>query len=61
MQFFSYYFTLVLPVISTRKTAYLFNGRNILDHSQIKEIGFDTHAIGMKERGSRQKAEGSKQ
>jgi len=39
---------LVLPVISTRKTAYLFNGRNILDHSKIQEIGFDVHAIGMR-------------
>ncbi|MBU0557979.1 MAG: hypothetical protein KJ799_16870 [Bacteroidetes bacterium] len=30
-----------------RKPAHLFDGRNILDHSQLKEIGFDTHAIGI--------------
>ncbi len=31
---------------SMRKPAHLYDGRNILDHSKIKEIGFDTHVIG---------------
>ncbi len=29
-----------------KKPAHLYDGRNILDHSKIKEIGFDTHVIG---------------
>jgi UDPglucose 6-dehydrogenase len=29
-----------------RKPAHLYDGRNILDHSKIKEIGFDTHTVG---------------
>jgi UDPglucose 6-dehydrogenase len=29
-----------------RKPAFLFDGRNILDHAKIKEIGFEVHAIG---------------
>ena len=28
------------------KPAFLFDGRNILDHKALKEIGFDVHAIG---------------
>ncbi|MFH1527090.1 MAG: UDP binding domain-containing protein [Bacteroidota bacterium] len=39
---------------SMRKPAHLFDGRNILNLSQIEEIGFDAHAIGMKARGKRQ-------
>ena len=30
------------------KPAFLFDGRNILNHEQLKEIGFDVHAIGKK-------------
>jgi UDPglucose 6-dehydrogenase len=29
-----------------RKPAHIYDGRNILDHSKLKEIGFDTHVIG---------------
>ncbi|MDP3150342.1 MAG: nucleotide sugar dehydrogenase [Ignavibacteria bacterium] len=32
---------------SMRKPAHLFDGRNILNLSQIEEIGFDSHAIGI--------------
>ena len=28
------------------KPAFLFDGRNILNHAELKEIGFDVHAIG---------------
>jgi UDPglucose 6-dehydrogenase len=28
------------------KPAFLFDGRNILDHRRLKQIGFDVHAIG---------------
>ena len=30
------------------KPAFLFDGRNILDHELLKEVGFDVHAIGKK-------------
>jgi UDPglucose 6-dehydrogenase len=29
-----------------RKPAHLYDGRNILDHAKLKEIGFDVHSIG---------------
>ncbi|MEQ1903162.1 MAG: UDP-glucose 6-dehydrogenase [Pirellulaceae bacterium] len=31
---------------SMKKPAFLFDGRNILDHAALKKIGFDVHAIG---------------
>ncbi len=31
---------------SMQKPAFLFDGRNILDHAQLSQIGFDVHAIG---------------
>ena len=31
-----------------RKPAHLFDGRNVLNHLQIKEIGFDVHTIGIR-------------
>ncbi|NOX65189.1 MAG: nucleotide sugar dehydrogenase [Chlorobi bacterium] len=31
---------------SMRKPAFLFDGRNILDHNELMNIGFDVHAIG---------------
>lgn len=31
---------------SMNKPAFLFDGRLILDHSKLKEIGFDVHVIG---------------
>ena len=29
-----------------QKPAFIFDGRNILDHKKLKEIGFEVHAIG---------------
>ena len=28
------------------KPAFLFDGRNVLDHAELKNVGFDVHAIG---------------
>ena len=28
------------------KPAFLFDGRNVLDHEKLREIGFEVHAIG---------------
>jgi len=31
---------------SMAKPAFVFDGRNILDHAKLREIGFEVHAIG---------------
>ena len=36
---------------SMRKPAFLFDGRNILDHASLRAIGFEVHAIGKPARG----------
>ena len=31
---------------SMAKPAFVFDGRNLLDHAKLREIGFEVHAIG---------------
>ncbi|KAL0482156.1 UDP-glucose 6-dehydrogenase [Acrasis kona] len=39
---------------SMKKPAFLFDGRNILDHSKLEEIGFDVYSIGVAEKNPAQ-------
>lgn len=39
------------------KPAFLFDGRNLLDHRALEQVGFEVHALGKPRRGQQPGAE----